>query len=338
MRNIAYLTGLCFALACSSCNRDRLYYAMEEQGFVRLNVNWQPTQLNPNGMSVYVFDHENGKAIGKCQISSDPNTMDIALPVGKFDLLVINNTEEELATLNFTGTTNLATFKACLAAKEKPLYSNLLSKAEGTTRNTYLTECDILASALTRNVEITPQDIHYFKEKPAAGTHEISRTVEVSPERLTELIDIEIKVTNITSAAGAPRTHLTAMREGVNMETTLKYGNSITHEFVLNNKRIDPDNYKVGTISKKLVAFGPEKVNNKCINNHLLIMNFILINGETHTVTLNVKDLIKTSHDGTQSVHKIQAEITLPEAIGNGDGVFNPDIEEWEEIETELPI
>ena len=50
MRNIAYLTGLCFALACSSCNRDRLYYAMEEQGFVRLNVNWQPTQLNPNGM------------------------------------------------------------------------------------------------------------------------------------------------------------------------------------------------------------------------------------------------------------------------------------------------
>ena len=136
MRNIAYLTGLCFALACSSCNRDRLYYAMEEQGFVRLNVNWQPTQLNPNGMSVYVFDHENGKAIGKCQISSDPNTMDIALPVGKFDLLVINNTEEELATLNFTGTTNLATFKACLAAKEKPLYSNLLSKAEGSTRNT----------------------------------------------------------------------------------------------------------------------------------------------------------------------------------------------------------
>ena len=338
MRNIAYLTGLCFALACSSCNRDRLYYAMEEQGFVRLNVNWQPTQLNPNGMSVYVFDHENGKAIGKCQISSDPNTMDIALPVGKFDLLVINNTEEELATLNFTGTTNLATFKACLAAKEKPLYSNLLSKAEGTTRNTYLTECDILASALTRNVEITPQDIHYFKEKPAAGAYEISRTVEVIPERRTELIDIEIKVTNITSAAGAPRSHLTAMCEGVNMETASKYGNSVTHEFVLNNKRMDPDNHKVGTISKKLVSFGPEQENDACVNRHQLVMHFVLVNGETHTVTLDVRDLIKTSHDETQRVHKIRAEITLPEAIGNGAGVIDPDIEEWEEMETELPI
>ena len=166
MKTIAYITGFCFTLACFSCNRDGLYYATEEQGFVRLNVNWQPAQLEPNGMSVYVFDHENGKAIGKRQICSDPNTMDLTLPVGKFDLLVVNNTEEELAALSFTGTDNLATFKACLAAKEEALYSNLLSKAEGATRSVYLTESDILASALFREIEVTPQDIHYFKERP----------------------------------------------------------------------------------------------------------------------------------------------------------------------------
>ena len=312
MRNIAYIAGLCFALVCSSCDRDRLYYATEEHGFVRLNVNWQPAQLEPNGISVYVFDRKNGKAVGKCRVCSAPNTIDIALPVGKF--------------------------KACLAANEEPLYSSLLSKAEGTTRSAYLTECDILASALAKEIEISPRDIHYFKEKPAAGAYEISRTVEVIPERRTELIDIEIKVTNITSAAGAPRSHLTAMCEGVNMETASKYGNSVTHEFVLNNKRMDPDNHKVGTISKKLVSFGPEQENDACVNRHQLVMHFVLVNGETHTVTLDVRDLIKTSHDETQRVHKIRAEITLPEAIGNGDGVFDPDIEEWEEIETELPI
>ena len=128
------------------------------------------------------------------------------------------------------------------------------------------------------------------------------------------------------------------MCEGVNMETASKYGNSVTHEFVLNNKRMDPDNHKVGTISKKLVSFGPEQENDACVNRHQLVMHFVLVNGETHTVTLDVRDLIKTSHDETQRVHKIRAEITLPEAIGNGDGVFDPDIEEWEEIETELPI
>ena len=80
MRNIAYIAGLCFALVCSSCDRDRLYYATEEHGFVRLNVNWQPAQLEPNGISVYVFDRKNGKAVGKCRVCSDPNTIDIALP------------------------------------------------------------------------------------------------------------------------------------------------------------------------------------------------------------------------------------------------------------------
>ena len=53
MKTIAYITGFCFTLACFSCNRDGLYYATEEQGFVRLNVNWQPAQLEPNGMSVW---------------------------------------------------------------------------------------------------------------------------------------------------------------------------------------------------------------------------------------------------------------------------------------------
>ena len=249
-----------------------------------------------------------------------------------------NDTDRVLAAINFTDIDNLSTFKACLAANEEPLYSSLLSKAEGTTRSAYLTECDILASALAKEIEISPRDTHYFKEKPAAGAYEISRTVEVIPERRTELIDIEIKVTNITSAAGAPRSHLTAMCEGVNMETASKYGNSVTHEFVLNNKRMEPDNHKVGTISKKLVSFGPEQENDACVNRHQLVMHFVLVNGETHTVTLDVRDLIKTSHDETQRVHKIRAEITLPEAIGNGDGVFDPDIEEWEEIETELPI
>ena len=191
-----------------------------------------------------------------------------------------------------------------------------------------MTACDILARALVKAIEITPKDIHYYKEKPATGEHEVSQTIEVTPERQTELIDIEVKVMNITSAAGAPRSHLTAMCESENMEKAIKFGHGITHEFVLNNKRVDPDNYKLATITKQLISFGPEKANGKCLNDHQLVLPFLLVNGEPHTV----------SHDGVQTVHKIRAEVTLPEAIGNGDGAFHPEIEEWEEIEAELPI
>ena len=57
MKNIIYIATLCFTLACSSCDRDSLYYATEEQGFVRLNINWEPSQLEPNGTSAYAVSY-----------------------------------------------------------------------------------------------------------------------------------------------------------------------------------------------------------------------------------------------------------------------------------------
>ena len=137
MKNIIYIATLCFTLACSSCDRDNLFYATEEQGFVRLNINWEPSQLEPNGTSAYVFDNESGKAVCECLISSDPNTIDIPLYPGKYDIMVINNTEEELASIDFTGIENLHTFNAVISANKEPKYANLLSKAED--NNSYLT-------------------------------------------------------------------------------------------------------------------------------------------------------------------------------------------------------
>lgn len=119
MKNIIYIATLCFTLACSSCDRDSLFYATEEQGFVRLNINWEPSQLEPNGTSAYVFDNESGKAVCECLISSDPNTIDIPLYPGKYDIMVINNTEEELASIDFTGIENLHTFNAVISANKR---------------------------------------------------------------------------------------------------------------------------------------------------------------------------------------------------------------------------
>ena len=71
----------------------------------------------------------------------------------------------------------------------------------------------------------------------------------------------------------------------------------------------------------------------------MLIMHFVLVNGEDHVVELEVTNLIDSSHDGVQNIHKIRSEIELPVAIGGGgEGPFNPDVEDWESVEVELPI
>ena len=107
-----------------------------------------------------------------------------------------------------------------------------------------------------REIEISLGRHPLFQRKNRRrGAYEISRTVEVIPESADGIDRHRDQGDEHHVGGRAPAFHLTAMCEGEH-ETASKYGNSVTHEFVLNNKRMDPDNHKVGTISKKLVSFG----------------------------------------------------------------------------------
>ncbi len=328
------LIHICIVIALISCDRDTLYYATDERALVRFNVDWSQSDLHPNGVSAYVFDHNTGDAVGKCVISSNSNVIDVALPMGLYDVLIFNDTESELDNIEFTDVQNLSTFKAMITTKDDSNYKINLTKA----KSLYATACDIVASAITRSIEISRQDIDYYPERPKVGQNELVREVTVVPQRLTELIDIEVEVMNINSAAGAPRSLLTDISQGNHVGLSTKFSGLVTHEFVLNNRTIDPNNYKLGKINKKFISFGVQSKENKLLPNHTLAMDFVLVNGEKHLVEIDVTHSIRTYYDKTQSVHEIRSTIVLPEAIGNGGGAFNPDIEEWDDIEVELPI
>ena len=118
-----------------------------------------------------------------------------------------------------------------------------------------------------------------------------------------------------------------------------KHEQLLTHEFILNNREMLSSDSKDGKISKKLVSFGPHRRETRLLHQHKLIMHFVLVNGEDHVVELDVTNMIESSHDGVQHIHKIRASIELPVAIGDGgDGPFNPDVEDWEDVEIELPV
>ncbi len=335
MKIINILLSFCLATILVSCNRDNLYFATEEFAIVKIEVDWNKSQLDPNGVSAYVFDHNSGAAVGDIKISDDPNLIYLALPKGSFDIFLLNDTESELENIDFADISDIGTFKALITSYLSPAYSNIKSSAKGAG---YAKECDILAIAKLDNIEITQREIYYYLEKPSNGEYTVSKAFTVTPERVTELIDIEISVRNINSAAGAPRTHLTSIVGGIYLDYRRKVNNSVTLEFVLNNKVADPYDEDVAKISKKLISFGPLPDNSAISPDFELIMNFILIDGSTYPVTIRLCDLVTTSYDGLQVVHTIRTDITLPAVIGNGDGVFNPDIEEWEDVQIELPI
>ena len=70
----------------------------------------------------------------------------------------------------------------------------------------------------------------------------------------------------------------------------------------------------------------------------LVEMEFGLLNGEKHPVSLDVTDAIRVTQGATHKIIHIEVEIELPEVIGNGDGAFDPDLEEWEDIDVDIPI
>ncbi|MEG1983107.1 MAG: DUF5119 domain-containing protein [Alistipes sp.] len=333
MKNRLILVCFSFALLFVSCQRDHLYYAGDERAIVRVYVDWSKSQPDPNGVSAYAYDHATGNLTTPSVVSSDPNFIDLALPVGTYDLFFHNDTPEELNNIDFVAAQNLSTFQALVNSSSESRY-NLLS-VQSETR--YGGECDVMATALAKDVAISTEDVQYFYDKPLAGHYDIDKELTVIPMRITELIDIEVTVNNITSAAGAPRSLLTDMAQGKYACLSTKTDGLISFEFVLNNRVVDPANHKRATISKKIISFGPPDATNEQAN-RLLIMNFILVNGKTYPVTVDVNKEIKTSFDGMQYLHKIRVEITLPEAIGNGEGPFNPDVEEWQDVEIGLPI
>ena len=65
-------------------------------------------------------------------------------------------------------------------------------------------------------------------------------------------------------------------------------------------------------------------------------MNFPLINGKIHTITLDVSEQIER----VDSLHyRIQTECELPEVISPGTGgSFDTSVEEWEDLEFDIPV
>lgn len=343
MKKIFIIVAIAAICLTTSCKRDHLYYSYGKVANLEINVNSATAissnvELNLNGVSAYVFNSSTGESVGDPIISSDPSKIILNLSVGVYDIVVVNDTEYELDNIDFKGTENLSTFTAVITSEEMSKYSVFESRSDNNNR--YVTDCDQLVYGLISGITIEETDVAYYKERPTPNNITITKRVDVDLHHATELIDIEVVVEHLTSAASPPRSQLTNMSSGHLFNTATKLDNLVTHEFVLNDRIFDTEEPSTGTIRKQMISFGPQTLTRSdYTNNHNLVMSFILNNGETHLVDLPVNDIMTTSIDDVRTHHAIRATVVLPESIGgDGEGVFDPDIEEWKDVSVDLPI
>lgn len=328
MKKMLSIVCLIGTLLLNSCRRDDLYYATNDRATVRIEADWEPARLTPNGVSAYVFDRD-GNAFGPVVQSSNPGKVDLSLPEGSYQVILLNNTFAEYRNVECAGADKLSTF-ALMASVVSP---NFTLKSD-TRTDIFVGVPDTVAGSVVRNIEIDHKMIEYFRQKPQGQQTTPAVVLPTTPERMISVADIKVHVKGLKYAAGAPRTHLKNLSTGYYPDSGKAHPGCICHEFVLNDRRFDPGSTRDGTIGKELATFGLHESDDI---QYLLNMEFVLINGEKYPITLDVTDGLRVTQDVHEIIH-IEAEIELPEVIGNGDGAFDPNLEEWDDIEIDIPM
>ncbi|MEG2191205.1 MAG: DUF5119 domain-containing protein [Bacteroidales bacterium] len=320
------LTLIGIVLVCS-CQRDDLYYATGNCATIRIEANWAPAQLTPNGASAYVFDCQ-GNAFGSVIQSNDPRKIDILLPEGCYDVIVLNNSTAEYKNIECVGINRIETF-ALIAKRIVSKYATMSNKAE-----IFVVGPDTVAGAVVRKIEVSKQMIDYLRYKPDKIEMTPAVVFQTTPTRMISVADITVHVKGLKYAAGAPRTHLKNFSDGYYPHSGKTSPLCVCHEFVLNNRTFDEGSTRDGTITKQQVTFGLHEQEG---TRYLLNMEFVLLNGQKYYVALDVTDGIRVTEGVHKTIH-IYAEIELPEVIGGGGGAFNPDLEKWNDVNVEIPM
>ena len=240
-------------------------------------------------------------------------------------------TLDEYRNIESAGTDRLETF----ALMGRAVSPNFTSLGGGTRAESFIGEPDTVAGSVVRNIEVTRKMIEYFRTKPHGMEPAPAAVYQTAPTRIISVADIRVHVKGLKYAAGAPRTHLKNLSGGYYLDSDKPHSLQVCHEFVLNNRCFDAKDPRNGTITRQLATFG---LHDETGVRYLMEMEFVLLNGEKHPVSLDVTDAIRVTQGATHKIIHIEVEIELPEVIGNGDGAFDPDLEEWEDIDVDIPM
>lgn len=312
---------LLLLLNCACCFDD-LYYSTDTNCHIRLKVDWSKVDTRLNGASVYVY-HYDGLLFQALPPSADPYKLDLALPKGKYHLVVHNNTPYELPNLNFTGKEHGETFRVSPVENRDTKY-NLRS----------VLEPDVIGLAHLYDLEVTETMIDYFPYQPGSWENRNYKEFDLIAEPGLVEMEVVVHVKRLNSAAGAPPSELQNMAGGLMMLTKDRFDEGVDQHFILNERKFDAGSTTDGTISKTIKSFGLRENQQET---YKLLMNFKLVNGDLHPILIDVTNKIEQLAD---LKYRIQVSCSLPDVpgVGEGDSGFDPDVEDWDNIEVDVPM
>lgn len=344
MKNIAkyIFLSIVVLIGIISCKFDHLYYETSLKVLVRIDVDWSKTFLNPNGVSAYAYDAD-GRLYAQ-ELSSNPDCIFLKLPKGTYNIVIHNNSISEIRGV---GIENLSEFKRATAFaitnSKKPAIS-----VKGDENQRLVTEPDDMASYTLRGVEISDVDVNYHYYKPDLSDYEQECThiYSATPLHIVHRAKVIMHIGGLQYAAGVPTGILRGMSGGYGFNMEREIDEDVMEQFKVNTRVTKSDDNKDAKdeIFVEYNTFGMHTVDS-ISQKYYLDVTFNLIDGSTKSYHVDVSDSISTTYKPTHKIHTVELELeSLPEAEGGGEkpdpgeGNYDPSLDDWLDVEVDLPM
>jgi len=324
---------LLLLISLSSCERDPLYYASAEMAEVNVQIDWSQSGYTPNGATVYAY-RQDGSLYRRFPPFSNPRGEKITLPFGRYKLVVINDTPDELSeTITISGEDNVNTLLAS-GVTDEVRTAKLMARLTRTTEEKCILSPDTLVTGIFSDLVIDEKTQQYYTERPTnQGIFPYNGEVKITPQRVTTPFKIKVHVKGLKYAKGTTMSFLRGTSGGYYLGQGTYNEQSVAYGFILNNRTLDAGSSTDGTITATFNIFDLCPTGTADEKKYYLDINFVLVNGEEYPMTFDITDQIDVSLDAdVQLSLKLDLDITLPEAIDSGSGGFSTDLNEWTDI------
>ena len=320
-----------------SCELDHLYYQTVSRDKVQFDIDWSKTNFAPeskgfdednqlNGVTIFAFDSATHKLVKELPPDANWQSPVVRLAPGTYDMILINDSREELPSIRFDMESPFEEFSAYTHAD-----------------TIYTDQPEYLAVSAVRNVSFTCGQKEYHYDMPDEYyTDDVTRELNTVQKAVTKRINVKVYVRGMNYCKGMQKSYITGLAKSVNLVTRQPSWEEAVYGFNLVNREFRGSDYTEAVLTQSFTCFGFNEKKIGKDDKFELTINFVLVDNTVHTVKADVTEQFEEWYEE----HKIDVgldldldidvamEVELPPAVENPEDVegLAPETVPWNDI------
>lgn len=285
-----------------SCEIDHLYYQTVSRDKVQFDIDWSKTNFAPeskgfdednqlNGVTIFAFDSATHKLVTELPPDANWQSPVVRLAPGTYDMILINDSREELPSIRFDMEAPFEEFSAYTLAD-----------------TVYADQPEYLAVSAVRNVSFHPEKKEYYYDMPEEYYRDyVAQVISTVQKAVTKRINVKVYVKGMNYCKGMQRSYITGLAKSVNLVTRKPSKDDTVYGFNLVNREFRSSDYTEAVLTQSLNCFGFNEAKFGAGDKFELIINFVLVDNSVHTVTADVTDQFEQWYEE----HRVDIDLDL---------------------------